>query len=259
MERILDNLRGFSGSGSLFVLLLASLLFLGFRLKKSSEKTMTVWFPLYALAVFFSPLWIVYINKAEDGEILYRVLWMVPFAVIVCFALIEAVFMVPKKYRTVSFFAAAAVIMVSGRYIYANTQFTKADNQYHIPQEVVDICDDIKVEGREVRACFPIEHIQYVRQYSPYVCLAYGRTVLLGAGFNHYSKAEQFLKKEVIDMQGFTKELRRVDTHYLVLEKERKTTESPETYGFRYVNTYGDYNLYVDENAYLGLWDEEDK
>ena len=253
MDRMLDNLRSFTGSGFLFVLLLASILFLGFRLKKSAQKCMTVWLPVYVLLIFFCPLWIIYINRAGDGEILYRVLWMIPFAVIVCFALVEAVFMVPKKYRAVSFVAAVAVIMISGRYIYSNKHFTKAENQYHVPQAVVDICDDIMVEGREVRACFPIEYIQYVRQYSPYVCLSFGRTVLLGNGFNDYSDAEQFLYEEVIDTKGFTEELRKSDTHYLILEKEREMTESLDKYGFNYVRSYGDYNLYLDENAYLGM------
>ena len=249
---MLDNLRGFSGSGFLFILLLASVLFLGFRLKKSAEKTATAWYPLYVLLIFFCPLWIIYLNRAEDGEILYRVLWMIPFAVIICFALVEAVFMMPEKYRVVSFLAAVAVIMISGKYIYSNPYFTKADNQYHVPQEVVDICDDIKVEGREVRACFPIEHIQYVRQYSPYVCLAYGRSVLLGGVYNDYSNVESYLNDETIDTKGFVAELRRIGTPYLVLARERKMTEQLESYGYNYVKSYGDYNLYLDETAYLG-------
>ena len=258
MERILDNLRGFSGSGMLFILLLASVLFLGFRLKKGATKTITVSFPVYVLLIFFCPLWIIYFNKAEDGEVLYRILWMIPMAVIVCFALIEAVFMLPKKHRTLAFLVAVAVIIISGRYIYSNPHFSKADNQYHVPKEVVEICDDIRIEGREVRACFPMEFIQYVRQYSPYVCLAYGRTVLLGSGFNEYSNVEEFLAEKVLDMEGFAEELRCVDTPYLVLEKEREMTEKPETYGFKFVKAYGDYNLYLDENAYLGLGEQSE-
>ena len=252
---MLDNLRGFSGSGFLFVLLLASVLFLGFKLKKSTEKTMTVWLPVFALLIFFCPLWIIYLKRAEDGEILYRVLWMIPFAVIVAFALVEAVFMVSKKLRPVFFLLAVAVIMVSGKYIYSNPHFSKAENPCHVPQVVVDICDDIIVEGREIRACFPIEHIQYVRQYTPYVCLAYGRTVLLGDGFNEYSHVEEFLDDEVIDTEGLVAELRSADTPYLILEQDREMTEKLEDYGFNFVRSYGKYNLYLDENAYIGLWE----
>lgn len=258
MEGILDNLRGFSGKGFLFVLLLASIVFLGLKLKKGVVKTLTVWFPIFVLAIFFCPLWSVYMKHAEDGEILYRIMWMIPYAVIVGFALVEAIEMLPRKARPISLLLAIAVIMVSGRYIYINPHFSKAENSYHVPQVIVDICDDIIVEGREVRACFPIEHIQYVRQYTPYVCLAYGRTVLLGYGFNEYSNVDEFLDKEVVDIKGLTEALRGCDTPYLILKNDRKITEKPDKYGFKFVRSYDDYDLYLDENAYLGLGEKSE-
>lgn len=252
MGKMLDNLKDFSGSGLLVVLLLVSILFLGYRLKKGALKTLTVFWPVYVLIVFFCPLWAIYVGKAEDAEILYRVLWMIPFAVIICTALTEAVYMLPEKFRAVSFAGAVLIIMISGKYIYSNPYFSKAENIYHVPQAVVDICDDIKVEGREVRAAFPIEHIQYVRQYSPYVCLAYGRMALMGHGYELFSNVEAYLSAKTIDTKGLIEELRRVDTPYLIIEHERKMTEEPEKYGFNFVKSYDKYDLYLDENAYLG-------
>ena len=70
MERILDNLRDFSGKGFLFVLLLASIVFLGLKLKKGVVKALTVWLPVFVLAIFFCPLWSFYMERADDGEIL---------------------------------------------------------------------------------------------------------------------------------------------------------------------------------------------
>ena len=95
-----------------------------------------------------------------------------------------------------------------------------------------------------------------MRQYSPYVCLAYGRTVLLGNGYNDYSRVEEFLDDEVIDTEGLTAELRRVDTPYLILKQDTEMTEKPDKYGFNYVKSYGEYDLYLDEDAYLGTWTE---
>ena len=238
MDRILDNLKDYSGSGLLFILLLISVVFLGFRLKRGAVKTMTVFLPVFVLAIFFCPLWKIYMDIAGDGEILYRLLWMIPSAVIVCYALVEAVHMVPEKFRAVSFAGAVLIVILSGRYIYSSPFFSKAENSYHVPQVVVDICDDIRVEGREVRACFPIEHIQYVRQYTPYVCLSYGRTVLLGHGFNQYSNVERFLNEEIIDTAGLVEELRRVDNHYLILNSDRKMTEDLAKYGCIYIKSY---------------------
>lgn len=258
MERILDNLQGFSGSGFLFTLLLASIVFLGFKLKKGTLKTVTVAYPVYVLIVFFCPVWIIYMKRATDGEILYRIMWLIPFAVIICYAVIEAVFMMPEKYRALSFAGAVLLIMLSGKYLFSNPHFSKAENSYHIPQVVVDICDDVKVEGREIRVCFPIEHIQYVRQYSPHIALSYGRTVLFGDGYNDYNYVDFYMNQEVIDTEAFAEELRRSSTAYVVLAKEREMTEDIQKYDYSLVKSYGDYNLYYDNQAYIGLWDEED-
>lgn len=258
MEGILDNLKGFSGSGLLFVLLLASVLFLGFKLKKGPARTLTVLYPIFVLAVFFCPLWIVYMRRATDGEILYRIMWMIPFAVIICYALIEAVFMVPRKCRAAAFAGAVLIIVMSGKYLYTNPHFSKAENIYHVPQEVADICDDVRVQGREIKVCFPTEFIQYVRQYSPYIALPYGRSILLGYGNNESNHVDEFMNMEVIDTEGLVGELRKSVTAYVVLEKEREMTEDIEKYDYSLVRSYGNYNLYFDNQAYIGLWDEED-
>ena len=57
----------------------------------------------------------------------------------------------------------AVLVMLSGSFIYSNEFFNRAENLYHVPQSVVDICDAIEVEGREVMAVFPAELLQYVR------------------------------------------------------------------------------------------------
>ena len=70
------------------------------------------------------------------------------------------------------------VLMISGKLVYSSPLFSRAENTYHIPQVVVDICDAIEVEGREVMAAFPDEFLLYVRQYSPVICMPYGRESL---------------------------------------------------------------------------------
>ena len=42
------------------------------------------------------------------------------------------------------------VVVLSGSLVYLNQYMSPAQNLYHIPQNVVDICDAIVVPGREV-------------------------------------------------------------------------------------------------------------
>lgn len=244
---ISDNLMQFAGSGFLFVLLLAGILFLGFRLSPSSNKTMTVWFPLFVLAVFFCPIWFVYAKMRNDSEILYRVLWLIPFGMVICYALVELITLVPKKYKFTAFLGAVIVIMLSGRYVYSNRQFSRADNVYHIPQEIVDVCDTIIVPGREVRACMPKEFIQYTRQYSSLVWLTYGRSIFMGIGYDN--PAVMALEEDVVDTKTLTDELLKTKTHYLVVREETVFSEEPDVYGYKYMTSCDGYKIFLNKFA----------
>lgn len=165
--------------------------------------------------------------------------------------------MLPKKFRTVGFGIAVLLIILSGKYVYSNPFFSKAENKYHVPETVVKICDELMVEGREVRVCMPLEFIQYTRQYSPYIVLTYGRDVLLYDVGDPASNVNVLFREEVYNAGDIAAELRRTSTPYLVVQKDIPFTESMGNYGFFYYDTIDDYDIYLDCEAYLGLWNEE--
>lgn len=248
-----ETLKQYSGSGLLFLLFLISVLFLGFKTSKTTEKKITVWYSLFVLAVFFCPVWLIYDRIRDDSGILYRILWLIPMSIIICYALIQAVFLIPKKYRVFGFSAAVLLIMLSGKYVYSNPFFSKAENQYHVPETVVKICDELRVEGREVRVCMPLEFIQYTRQYSPYIVLTYGRDVLLYDDGDSSSDVHVLFREEVYNAYEIAAELKRTSTPYFVVQKDISFTESMGNYGFYYYDTIDDYDIYLDSEAYLGL------
>lgn len=253
LTTITENLKDFSGTGLLVVLMGSSLIFLALWLEKGPKKVATVWMPVFVLAVYFCPVWYFYINGRDDSEILYRVLWMIPFSVITCYAFVEAIFILPKKKRTLGFAAAVLLILLSGQYLYSNPQFKKAENIYHVPQTLVDICDELKVEGREIRVCMPIEYIQYTRQYCPNICMTYGRAVLMGTRIDVTTDISNYLEEEVVDVEYVASELKRTMTHYIVISKEKVLSEPFENYNYSLINNIAGYDIYLDNGAYLGL------
>lgn len=244
----------FSGSGLLVVLFLASVVFLMFKLNKGPKKTVLVWFSVIALFVFFCPLWLIFKSLRTDGEILYRILWLIPMGAVVAYALVELIALFPKKWTPVAMCGAVLLLMVCGKYVYGNVQFHKAENEYHIPQSVVDICDEIKIEGREIRACFPLEMVQYVRQYTSLICQPYGRdNILWGSAYDEYSTIAYLLDVDVYDTAAIAEELRRSDTAYFIVSPDKKFAENITDYGFSLVKNIDGYDVYLDDNAYLGL------
>lgn len=250
---LLDNITSYSGSGLLLVLLLVAIFFLFFKEKDKNKRKMLVAYPILVLAVMFCPLWTIYIAKRDDAVILYRLFWIIPSVIIVSYALVEAISLLPKK-RTPFFMAGAvALIALCGRYIYANQFFSKAQNEYHISNTVVEICDRIIVPGREVRACFPEEFVQSVRQYTSLVLLPYGRGVLLEGSFEDHNDIKDELIKDVVDSEVLCGLLRDSGTQYLVVDAKTVFSNDLSKYDYIYKFSIDGYDIYLDDLAYLGL------
>ena len=108
------------------------------------------------------------------------------------------------------------------------------------------------MEGREIRAAFPDELMVYVRQYTDYVFLPYGRETLFDT-FGSYNELHSILNEDTIDTKRAVELLRESDTPYLVISSEKKFTESLSYYEFIYVTSYEGYDIYLDNQAYIGL------
>jgi hypothetical protein len=140
------------------------------------------------------------------------------------------------------------LIVFSGRLVYFNPLFEKAENPYHVPQEVVDICDMIEVEGREVVAAFPREFILYVRQYSATVCMPYGRDV-----FSYYDPFYSMMNEAVIEVEELAELAKQAGCHYIVLSEENELDGNLEDFSYEVFGRVDKYVIYRDVDIYIGL------
>lgn len=253
---MINNVTSFAGGGLLWPLFLICALILLIKAKKTPVKHLLVWFPIMVFVCYFCPIWTLYFSTRKDGAILYRLLWLIPFSCVICYTFVEAVFLLPKKEKTLFFVLSIVIIMLCGNYVYDNPGFSRAENTYHVPQEVVDICDEIVVPGREVKAAFPNELVGMVRQYSPYIVLTYGRGVLLSGGTQEYSDVSLFLNSSEVDADILCTALRESETAYVIIPSDAIIKGSMAEHEFYYVKTIGNYDIYLDDYAYLGLGNE---
>ena len=247
----------YNNVGFMFVVLLICIALLTILEKDMKIRAFMLKYPVYILLVFFCPIWWIYIYLTHDEEILYRVFWALPTSIIIVYTMVRIAFSLEGVKRFCAFICCIVVMMASGRYLYSNSIFTPAKNIYHMPETVVKICDEIIVPGREILCCFPDEMVSYVRQYTPYVLMPYGR----GMFFDYYAfdfqldeeALRDIMNSDIIDTKEATTYLRDLNIPYLVVGEERKFTESLSTYGFVYVTTIDEYEIYLDNEAYLGL------
>ena len=233
--------REYMGNGLLIAWFLISLLYLFAEEKKKHLRILFVYVPVVILLIFFNPFLAgqIYTYMGLDGY--YRVLWLIPYTVVTGYAIIHLYGRLKGRGRDLYLCVIAVLIVVSGSYIYASPLFRKAENIYHMPESVVEICDVIQVEGREVRAVFPAELIQYVRQYSAVIFMPYGREMLVTSWSNH-DDLYDLMEAEVIDAGALCEEARARECHYIILAKDKKIRGSLEDY---------DYTPFAEKQGYL--------
>ena len=249
---VVELFRNYMGTGLVVAWFLVCLVYLFFKEEDKGRRVLFLYVPAILFLVFFNPLFMRIVYGVIGEKIYYRILWLMPVTLVIAYTAVK-IFEQQKGSKAYGFLGVTVLLIVlSGSCIYKNPAFGKAQNLYHMPQEVVEICDAIEVEGREVMAVFPQELISYVRQYSARVCMPYGREVLverwrLGNDFYVAMEAE-LLNAEIIS--SFAKEK---SCHYVIIRADKQLIGDFEDYGYIEFARIGNYVIYQDTTIYIGL------
>ncbi len=246
---MIETFQKYSGSGLMLCWFVAAWLYLFFQEKEKDRRILFVYAPVIVFLFFFNPLFYKVFGNATDEAIYFRFLWLVPVTLVLGYTIITICKKLQGKKRSVFAVLAISLIMISGKPVYANPLFSRAENPYHVPQAVVHICDAIEVEGREVMAVFPEEMLLYVRQYSAVVCMPYGREVFM----NTYEDLYELLREEVIIVEAVVPLLKEYGCHYMILHEDKVLQGDFEAYGYELFDTIDGYRIYRDTNLYIGL------
>ncbi len=217
--------RNYMGTGLIVILFLLAVVYLLVCEKRKHVRIIFVYMPVTLLLLYFNPLFARLLFEMLGNEIYYRLLWLLPMTPVLAYACVCICGKV-KESRGRGAAGAAALLMAaaiafSGSFIYNNPFFYKAENKYHMPDSVVHICDAIIVPGREVMAAFPPEFVQFVRQYSPLVCMPYGRETLVERwGFE--SRVYDLITAEEIDLVALNEAVMAENCHYVILHSSRR-------------------------------------
>ena len=217
--------------------------------KKKENRILFVYAPALLLVFFFNPLFYKVFSGLTEEAIYFRFLWLLPVTVVLGYTVVRLYNTLQGRKKIGFAVIAMVLIAVSGKLVYTNPLFSKAENPYHVPQEVVEICDSIKVEGREVMAAFPEEFILYVRQYSPLVCMPYGREVYMG----EYNELHTLMRQEEIVVEELAALAKQYSCHYVILSEDKILEGDMADYEYEVFGQVGEYIIYRDTGIYLGL------
>lgn len=246
---MVDIFQKYMGTGLIIILFMVAIVYLLIMEKSRPKRILFIYCPMIVFLCFFNPLFFGIFAYAAEEEIYFRLMWLLPVAVVLAYTAVSILDSLKGKARVGFGVAAILVICVSGKLVYSSPLYSVADNLYHMPQEVVDICDAIKVDGREVMAAFPEEFLLYVRQYSPVVCMPYGRESITG----YYNEFNSLMGKEEIPVDELVSLSRENMCHYLILREEQILLGDMGAYGFRVFDKMHGYVIYMDTTMNFGL------
>ena len=248
----------YSGNSLYVMFFLLCLVYLFFTEKENGRKAILIYGSAILLFTFFFPVFsYLMIRKVFDEEVYYRFLWMLPMNVVVAYSTVRLIKgMRSIIHRCLVAFFFVVVLIMGGDYVYDNPMFKSAENSYHIPQNVIDVCDVINPEEGEdwVMAVFPAEMLSYVRQYSTRIHMPYGRAVLIdrwSLGHMIYDTMEE----DILDVEKLSNQAQECKCDYIILPKSKETTGNLEEYQYQFIQEKEGYLVYEHKSK---PWEENE-
>lgn len=197
------------------------------------------------LIIYFIPVTRkVFVRLLEEGDTYYRILWMIPWTVIIAYTLC----MIFAKHRKIGLVVATVLTILAGSLVYRNQYVSKAENLYHLPQVAIDVCDVIApAEGeRRVRALFPAELVHFVRQYDTDIMMPYGREIIASQWSYTHPLYEIFEDSETIDANALVESTREYRCDYIVIHYGRSIEPKLTDLGLYLKGEAAGYLIYED-------------
>ncbi len=241
--------RDYWGIGVAVIGFVGSLIYLWLNETRKHIRILFLYLPIVLVVLYFNPLFAELVQRVSGSESYYRILGLLPIASVIAYTCVHIYGRCKGVKQWIFALGMLALIVVSGGYVYGSPNFERAQNLYHVPSSVVEICDSIVVRGREVRAVFPKELLQYVRQYSPTVCMPYGYEVLEQE--DSHNGLYDAVEAEVINWVRLAPLAIEAQCHYVILPIEKEMLGDPEDYGIIWYGQLSGYAIYRNTNLEL--------
>lgn len=228
-DNILLALKDHMGTGLVSVLFLLSIAYLSLKEKNPGKRCMLIYVPILILLFFLCPISYRVYAEISESITYYRLLWLIPVTPVIAYTAVSICTSLDGAKQNICIVLLAVLLAASGRLMYSDIYMTRAENIYHMPVQVVDICDALHVEGREVMVLMPYEFQQFVRQYDPCIRIPYGREYMLNIALEGDDLMDA-MDDENRDPVEFGRLATFRGCHYIVVHPEDKFEVLPENY-----------------------------
>lgn len=260
---VFEDLILYNNKSFLVPLFLIALLFLWVTEKKKRLRVVFVYLVTALGVVFVCPLY-AWIGIWIDAEIYYRVLWALPMGIVVCYSAVKLMMRFQNVVgRGLVFVLALIVICMNGDLVYTKTLHFKSVNAYHMPQQVIDVAEALRLDNYTPIAVMPAELLPFFRQYTADVFTPYGRNILEPAwSFSNALYDAMEGDETSYDAVEVARCAREEHCAYVVLSCAKQIHGGMEEQNYFLLDFVQGYYIYMDYNYYdvykeQGLLDDD--
>lgn len=247
---ILKAYRDYTGSGMYMALYYFALLIIW----KMEEEKKNRDILLYPFLIMFGLVWNpavagLFFRRVMSGDTEGRIYWIFCMIPVIVYAAVKCILREKqKKERWLTLAVTLVLLCVCGTFKLSDSIYEKAENEYRLPQEMVDICDAVLADSDQEtpRMAVPYDLSSFPRQYDLRIKLLYGENITFRITPETdpvIIAAYDEMQKDTPDLQVLTDALGARDCDYLVLYKEQCEPQELAAYGYE--------ELYASEACYL--------
>lgn len=250
-KAVIEDVVLYNNNSFLLPLFLIALLFLWRTEKDRKLRVVLLYLVAMIGAIFLCPVY-AWVGMKIDADIYYRVLWSLPIGILVCYSVVKLM----ARFKALAskalvFILAVLVIVMNGKLVYTNSFHIKSVNAYHIPQQVIDVADALRLDNYKPIAVLPAELLPFFRQYTADVYTPYGRNILEPAWTFHdelYDAMEG--DRNAYDVAEVARCARSHHCAFVVLSCAKQMNGSMEEQGYFLFRFVQGYFIYMDYNYY---------
>ena len=253
MNTTIEIFKEYNGTGYYCILFIIALIYLWFTEEDKRIRVLLVYTPALIQILFFIPYFYMLYNRLDEGTY-YRILWLLPMTAVIAYAGCR----VMGVHTKIGLALLSCILLIGGTYVYSSPYMSKAENEYHLPQEAIEICDMIKPdEGRErVWAAFPTDLVHYVRQYTTTIQMPFGRNSMVETWLKDDNAMYDLYIQPEMDLGELSELAEEYYCNYIILEKDHVLTGGkPEDYDIIKIGETENYDVY--RNTRVDFWDQD--
>lgn len=250
-KQVIEDVLLYNNKSFLLPLFLIALLFLWVTETDRRIRVVLLYLVAAIGAVFLCPVY-AWVGMKIDADIYYRVLWTLPAGILVCYSVVRLMTRFQAFVsKALVFVLAVLVIAMNGRLVYTNSFHIRSVNAYHIPQQVIDVADALRLDNYKPIAVLPAELLPFLRQYTADIFTPYGRNILEPAWtFQDELYDAMEGDRTAYDVAEVARCARDHHCAFVVLSCAKQMNGSMEEQGYFLFRFVQGYFIYMDYNYY---------